>query len=226
MKDFKLFGRDVLNIFCDASIKRTNLSTYGCPGSIAIDTTGSSVDYESTILVDSTNNESEIYAILLATRQAIKYKNQFSRINIFSDSRISVCGMRDWMLSWIKRANGGDTLLSTSGVVANQQLFLQVLTLVMNNLDSYRLYHVDGHMNPNNPKQIHTLMRDFEKFNGIKIGPVEAIYLCTYNNLIDKETGEDLEKVDLDSLMKLDQPFVYPVPPLIDAKKLYKDVFE
>ena len=225
MRDFKVFGRDVLNIFCDASIKKTTLGTYGCPGSIAVDTTGSSVDYESTILVDSTNNESEIYAILLATRQAIKYKDRFARINIFSDSRISVCGMRDWMLNWIRRANG-DTLMSTSGVVANQQLFLQVLTLIMNNLDSYRLFHVDGHMNPNNPKHIFTFMRDFEKFNGIKIGPLEAQYLCTYNNLIDKETGDDLEKVDLDSLMKLDQPFVYPVPPLLEAQKLYKDVFE
>ena len=225
MRDFKVFGRDVLNIFCDASIKKTDLGTYGCPGSIAVDTTGSSVDYRSTILVDSTNNESEIYAILLATQQAILYKNAFQRINIFSDSRISVCGMRDWMLNWIRRAKG-DTLMSTSGLVANQQIFLHVLNLIMNNLESYRLYHIDGHMNENNPSHIMTVMKDFEKFNGIKIGPIEAAYLCKYNNLIDKETGDELELADLDSLKRLKQPFIYPIPSLIDANKLYKDVFD
>lgn len=225
MKDFKLFGRDVLNIFCDASIKHTTYSTYGCPGSIAIDTTGSSVDYDSTILVDTTNNESEIYAIILATQQAIKYKEQYKRINIFSDSRISVCGVREWMINWVKKAKN-DTLMSTSGIVANQQLFLHTIYLILNYLDSYRLYHIDGHMKENDPISIKIAMDDFRKFNGISIGPIEMSYLCKYNNLVDRETRYELEITNLSAMKRLNPGFIYPIPTASDMNKIYGSIFD
>lgn len=223
---FKLFGRDVLNIFCDASIKKTNSGrTYGCPGSIAVDTTGSSVDYRHTILVDSTNNESEITAIVMAIQQNIEYKNMYPIINIFSDSKISVNGLRDWMLNWISNSKDG-VLMSTSGEVANQQIFLHALNLIMYNLDSFRLYHVDGHKNPENPSQVNKVINDFERFNGIKIGPIEAKYLCYYNGVIDNKTRDELDLVNLNELHRLNPVFNYPIPSLYDAKTVYREIFD
>ena len=212
MKKIDILEDNVLNIFCDASIKHEdNQCTYGLPGSVAIDCNGNTIDYESTVMVDSTNNESEIYAILLATQQCIKYQGYYSRINIFSDSRISVCGVREWMFNWVKNARN-DTLMSSSGTVANQQIFLHVVNLILTYLNSYHLYHVDGHMNPKNPKDMLKLIADFKKFNGVYINPSEAIYLSTYNNWVDGETGRELELFNLYSLSRLNSGIIYPIP--------------
>ena len=220
-KPIKIFGPEVLNIFCDASIERQHgVRTFGCPGSIAV-YNDEVIDYESTILVDSTNNESEIYAILLATGQAVKYKDQYRRINIFSDSRISVQGIRDWMISWVKNQKNGILVSSSGTEVANQQIFLHVINMILNNLDEYHLYHIDGHVTKNG---ILKAMADFAKFNGIQIGPIEADYLCKYNNIIDNSTRDDLAIADLNSLSRLNQGFIYPIPTVSDMNRFRKEI--
>ena len=222
MNNLEILDCNTINIFCDASIKTVNNTTYGCPGSVVVSSNGLIIEKESTILVDSTNNESEIYAILLATQQAIKYKH-YKRVNIFSDSRISVMGLRDWMKSWIKRSKNG-ILMSTSGIVANQQIFLHVLHLIINNLDEYHLYHIDGHCSSN--RNIMNAIKDFKKFNKKEITYTEAIYLCSNNNLIDQYTGEVLDNTNLYNLQRQQAPFIYPIPAGSDINRDYSAVFD
>lgn len=211
IKTINILDDNVLNIFCDASITKVGERTFGMPGSVVVDSKGNAIDYTNQLMVDSTNNESEIYAILLATWQCIKYKDSCSRINIFSDSKISVCGLREWMFNWIKRSSDG-VLMSTSGVVANQQIFLHIVNLVINYLDSYNLYHVDGHKNPNNPLDMLKFIDDFKKFNNIYINPSEAVYLSTNNNWVDNETRLDLEITDIERYPKLINGIIYSIP--------------
>lgn len=222
-RTIKIFGTDVLNIFCDASIKTQDGVTYGCPGSIAV-YRDKVIDYKSTILVKSTNNESEIYAIMLATQQAIQFKDQYKRINIFSDSMISVRGVREWMVSWVKNQKNG-VLMSSSGVVANQQLFLHVVNLILTYLDEYYLYHIDGHVS-DTESGIFKAMIDFAKFNKINIGPVETQFLCQYNNLIDNTTRGELEATDLSNLVRLQQGIIYPIPSRLDMLKLTGEIMD
>lgn len=222
MSKLEILDDDVINIFCDASIKTANGITYGCPGSIVVSSDGTIIRKDSTILVESTNNESEIYAILMATQQAIQFKH-YKRANIFSDSRISVMGLRDWMKSWIKRSKDG-ILMSTSGIVANQQIFLHVLNLIINNLDEYHLYHIDGHCISS--KDITTAMKDFKKFNNKEITYPETIYLCNFNNYVDNFTGQVLDNVNLISLQKNQSAFIYPIPSDLEVSRLYSAVFD
>lgn len=218
----KIFDQGTVNIFCDASIKAVNGITYGCPGCAVVTSDGSIISKDSTILVESTNNESEIYAILMATVANIYYKH-YERVNIFSDSRISVMGLRDWMRSWIKKSKNG-ILMSTSGEVANQQIFLHVLNLILNNLDEYHLYHIDGHCK--SPKDITAAMNDFNKFNNVSITYPEAVYLCGFNNQIDEYTGKVLETNYLPNEVKCQSPFIYPIPSELEVYKLYSTVFD
>lgn len=224
----KILDDSSINIFCDASITTYNGVTYGCPGSIVV-YKDEIIHKDSTILVESTNNESEIYAILLATRQAIMYKDHVSRINIFSDSRISVCGLRDWMVSWVKRSRDG-VLMSTSGVVANQQIFLHIINLILNHLDEYHIYHIDGHCVSD--KDITKAMKDFAKFNHKPIDIDEATYLCKYNNYVDNFSRYILEdasninaKIKLSYLQRPNQGFKYHIPTESDISRIYSEIF-
>lgn len=223
-RSLKIFGTDVINIFCDASIINCNGITYGCPGSIVV-YNNQVIHSDSTILVESTNNESEIYAIMLATKQAILYNDNCKRLNIFSDSKISVSGLREWMPAWVKRSKDG-ILMSTSGEVANQQIFLHITNMILTYLDEYHLYHIDGHCTNN--RDIIKAVNDFYKFNKRTITFEEASYLCIYNNFVDNMTRKKLEDnlSYLPSLTRLTPAFIYPILSESDLSRLYSEIFD
>ena len=67
-----IFNDKTLNIFTDASVLKTEKETIGSPGYVAV--IGENiVDQKSIILRESTNNESELYAI----NMAIHWRNPF-----------------------------------------------------------------------------------------------------------------------------------------------------
>ena len=88
-----------LNIFCDASIKSIKNMNYGCYGAVAI-YEDNIIDSSYQICSRTTNNDSEIRAIRSAVLLALKYRNNYQIINIFSDSQISLFGIRDRCFRW------------------------------------------------------------------------------------------------------------------------------
>lgn len=218
-----IYSGGELNIFCDASIKRaSNNVVYGCPASMVIDS-GTIIQVDHTIIPHSTNNESEIYAILLATQQAVLFKDSYKRINIFSDSNISVQGIREWIFNWLKNSDG-DILISTSGPVANQQIFLHVVITIIRHLDRLNIYHVRGHMQPDNKRDIKTIMDCFRKNNGgLSITEFDAACLATFNNLVDNYSRNQLDIPDLEQYKRLQPGFIYPKPSDSDMMK-YKTI--
>ena len=78
-----IFNDKTLNIFTDASVYKTQNETLGAPGYVAV--IGENiVDERSIILRESTNNESELYAIFMAIQFALLNRDKVQVINIHS----------------------------------------------------------------------------------------------------------------------------------------------
>lgn len=203
----KLFGPDVLNIFCDASIMKLQNETIGCPGSIAIGPSTDIVDGSIQLLRQSSNNNAEITAILLALYQALVFRDIYPVINIFSDSKISVYGLREWMFNWAKSVRDGVLYSSSGEPVANQQIFLHIVRLVVTTNLNVNLYHQKGHVSNSNLTPAKQL---FFVSNGLYITDEEAVYISKYNNMIDILTKKELQKIDINNLFTgLSSPLLY-----------------
>ena len=194
------FNNYTLNIFSDASIlapkeKVSGMRTKGCAGAIAVvndEAPPKSIISSSTrLLSDTTNNEAEITAISLALDLAVQYKNNFLNINIFSDSKISIFALREWIFNWVRRTPAGSPLMGVSGdIVANQGKILACIYKILENNLSIRLYHQYGHVNTNLPHKLEEAKDSFIKVNNlmddIDIDVIKSI--SEFNGYIDSYT--------------------------------------
>jgi ribonuclease HI len=144
-----IFNDYTLNIFTDASILQLPGEHIGCPGVIlAMTKYGKQyeIPYDYKILRNSTNNESEITAILMGVYAGLKLRNEFRTINLFSDSRICIQGLKYWIFNWVNNIRDNKIISSSHKEVANQQIILQIIyTIIENNL-RINLYHQKGHV--------------------------------------------------------------------------------
>lgn len=95
----QIYNKDTLNIFSDASMINSSepkLGT-GCYGAVAV-CGDQIIDSFYRISSRSTNNSCEIKGLRAAILLANKWKGQFSFINIFSNSQISVFGLKDYII--------------------------------------------------------------------------------------------------------------------------------
>ena len=212
-------SNEVLNIFTDASIKRirNENSFIGCPGIIAY--LGNQEVYKRIEMIQfSTNNESEIRAIQMAIEFVYEYipmHPYIKRINIFSDSKISVYGLREWYKNWFKNVKDGE-LYGSSGKVKNQKYFIYIIKAIEQLGFPINIYHLRGHM-ANKPAWEFT--KSFYKENHIagyhgQMNDNLRTYLIHGNDQIDKETGV-VDGIDTSKIFipykreDLVSPFIY-----------------
>ena len=214
MKDYEFtnlyYSSDTLNIFTDASIKKYDLETIGCPGAIAV-VEGNVIDEKIDILRHTTNNNSEITAIYYGILLAIKYKDKYKNINLFSDSKICIFGLREWIFNWInsiddisnniedytEKYNPYILIGSSNCPVKNQsEINLIIQTILRNNLN-IRLFHQRGHVSLKSHDSLNEARSVFCKNNNIDFIELPIIInLSTYNNMIDNITREMLIKYE------------------------------
>ncbi len=191
-----IFNENTLNIFSDASITKNENETIGCYGIVfvAIDAILKHMPATSPYHLDiarySTNNDSELRGILQGVLFASQYKDYFKTINLFSDSMISIMGLKTWIYNWINNIRNG-IMYSTSGEVMNQELIKDIVFTILNNSLSINLFHQKGHVNS---KNILDAKRTFIKTNVLSCDvDMELIYtISKLNNLIDEKTREYL----------------------------------
>lgn len=187
-----------INIFCDASIqpKTKHNPTNGCYGAIA-HYNGQVIDEEYRVCTDTTNNNSEIKAIRLAVCIALKYKlSNIPLINIFSDSQISVFGIRDRIYNW-KLNNRGRLIGTNRSEIANQEIFIEIMRMMVdNNMYNIHIYHQKGHVNINNPNDINNASHVFCASNNVRENISEDFikYISTWNNEVDRRSRKSLYK--------------------------------
>lgn len=199
----QIYNKDTLNIFSDASMingTKPKLGT-GCYGAVAV-CRDQIIDSFYRISSRSTNNSCEIKGLRAAILLANKWKDQFCYINIFSDSQISVFGLKDYIYKWKYNPKDGKLYNSNGSVVSNQSTFIECHQLLMY-LYQYpnmrlRLFHQNGHVN-NGYYTIKEAGVHFMKANNIAgVLDLNLIrYISTYNNYVDQTTRSLLRRANL-----------------------------
>lgn len=185
----------VINIFCDASID-LNTKT-ACGGCYIVGQESDSIfdiGAKNIIQFNATNNSAEILAIWAGITEGLKLRSKYPGgiFRLFSDSKVSLYGLRDWIKFWIPRMKKDGTLISSSGQpVINQQRFIDIFNLIVENNFRVEFYHQRGHVKEKNMSS-NIARAFFIKAN--KVAP-EALGLnidiiSSYNDKIDKFTRE------------------------------------
>lgn len=189
----------MLNLFSDASIISRNNSYIGCYGSLAV--TGDKILEKKYILdSDTTVNKCEIKGIRSSLELAIKYADNFRFVNVFSDSQVSIFGLRDYIYKWKYRDN---KLFTSSGKpAANQSIFIECIRLLDNPAidGKINLFHQNGHIN-NSYDKLTRAGKVFMESNNI-IGNIDLNlirYISTYNDIVDRESRSILINSDKNS---------------------------
>lgn len=184
------------------------------------------IDERYSIYHDCTNNAAELLAVLEAVRlghHAIKCSDNKSHINIISDSRISIQGLRDWIFNWVCHVNGG-IMYGSSGPVQNQRIILQIVYEIIQNGDFIRFYHIRGHQKVNN---VSTFTKSFSNENGFPIQNIDPRfpeYLIRSNYRVDTLSRDMLNEENMKSTepLYLRESLLikkqYPMEPIINME--------
>lgn len=218
---------NVLNIFTDASIIQINDTYVSCPGYVAVTTNEDNTDLvlssDIKILENSTNNNGEITAISMGIDYAISQMYNFQIINLFSDSKICIYGLREWIYNWVNNITPNmDTYImnnSSGKPVANQSQILGVVNKIINNNLNICLYHQSGHVS-GTQESIYEAMKIFKSTNYFTdpINYADIKYISLYNDFIDKLTRSNLENYTLQN-SSLDKVVSYAYYQNLDIDK-------
>lgn len=199
-----LFNPSTLNIFTDASVHTLEDGTVlSSPGAVCIitDVNGDTFILEedfdkSHIVIGSTNNDGEIRAVALGVYYAIKYKDVYPYINLFSDSNICIQGLTNWIFNWINCTDDTNRLYNSSGKqVANQDMLASLVNTIIEQKLSMNFYHQKGHVK-NSDESYKKCFNDFIKTNKLPRNLDIDIITCisTYNNYVDIKTKDALKE--------------------------------
>ena len=148
---------------------------------------------------DSTNNKSEITAIYLAVQLAkeiVQDMHEEVTINIYSDSKISVYGLKFWMNKWVEMMYNGVLYTPQGDRVKNQEIFIQIYDFLARNNLKINLYHCKGHVNVMNEKQMVNAANVFYESNGFMPDRDLLTRVSFYNDKIDNLTRNYLSDID------------------------------
>jgi len=217
-----IFNKNTLNIFTDASISKIGNETVGCSGCIATttDNYGKSIIVDEFYFInrDTTNNDSELKAIHAGIYKAIQYRNNYKQINLFSDSLVSVKGLKEWIFNWINNMKLG-VLYGSSGEVKNQELIKSIISDIITSQLQIKIYHQKGHIKINDYDDLLKAQRIFLRENNIT-APLELIKdLCYYNDIVDNTSRQRLLIYVSDKTQSL-QLQKNPISHLIDTTRI------
>ena len=203
---------ETFNIFTDASIVHRKIKYngydhvyyFGSPGA-EIYRGDQLISTYHTVLPHCTNNQSEITAIWYGINRGCQLANMsgIKNINIFSDSRICIWGIREWIFGWIRNMNNG-ILYNTSGEVSNQSHFISIIQSVLSYNRLIRFYHIRGHRNPNSFAERKKFNQSFRRENYINSDLDERLidFFIRANDSVDNITRNELKGIP-------EQTFIY-----------------
>lgn len=204
-------NENTINIFSDASITGKAGKFTGCYGVVAV-VGDNIIDQTYKIVSHTTNNNSEIKGIRAALDIAMKYKDIYPYINIFSDSLISINGIRDYINKWIINPQNGMLYSRTNKMVANQEIFIEnyrILKELQLSSSIITLYHQAAHID-NNYNSLLKAADSFKKSNLIK-GKIDLNfirYICTWNNYVDTTSRSMLKRNKMNNMEYVD-PLIF-----------------
>lgn len=187
-----VINEHTLNIFTDASIRNRSYGYDGCYGAIAV-YNNTVIDEIYRINTNTTNNNSEIKGVRAGVILALKYQHQFKTINIFSDSQISIFGIRDRLVTWEISPTG--KLIGKSGQeIQSQNIFLEIMYLMLQYNLRVNFLHQKGHINIKNINSLYEAQHVFRASNSIRgIVDLNIIrFISRWNCIVDETSRSRL----------------------------------
>jgi len=182
---------NAVNTYTDASIVKDPEGNgfITCAGFVTV-FHGEIIDSGTQIVSEATNNYGEIMAIYMGIQSLLKFKDYDTFLNLFSDSRISVLGLREWIYSWVKNMHPETYILvNSSGTeVMNQEVFCNIVNYIVQNNTHLSLYHQRGHQDPTNVKDMEVVRESFLSQNNVALPDDIIREICYYNNMVDEMT--------------------------------------
>lgn len=183
----------IINLFCDASIDiDKKIACGGCYITMQDNNNNlKELGYKMLIQKNATNNSSEIMAIHVGVSEALRLRHQYpdAVFRLFSDSKISLYGLRDWMKNWVRNMRNGVLIASNGKPVMNQQRFIDIYHMIVATGLHIELYHQRGHVLDGKVSEEKARIQ-FIRAN--KVTPeglgLNMTYLCECNYNIDKLT--------------------------------------
>jgi len=191
----KISNEYTLNIFTDVSVKQVNRKFNTCYGAVAV-VEDKVIDEIFRFNSDSTVNEGEAKGIQTGIYFALKYKDQFETINLFSDSLISINNIRYGYQKWYSI---DDRLLrfdKNNPDVKNSSVYIQIFDLLARYKLNVNFWHVKGHIGYSK-NDLSKLIYAFIKNNNIFDDGWDynfARYLAKWNNYVDIKSRDILHK--------------------------------
>ncbi len=187
-----------VNIFCDASTtthKRNIIDA--CYGALAYSMNHKILEWYR-VLHDTTSNHAELRAINLAVRLALYIRSnhpEYKNFNIFSDSMISVFGMRDNCKRWKVLDNGLYSASEQHQLISHQEVYLETLALIVENDLNISIWHQKGHVTLSNMMSLEYAAEVFARnnFKRAKIDLNFIKYISIYNNEVDNASRRILQ---------------------------------
>lgn len=219
---FEFYG-NVINIYTDASMVMKGEEFYTCCATIAV--LGNNIynplkyDYR---IFKATNNFGEVYGVLMAVEMAIQMKRVFpyATFNIFSDSQISVAGVKEWCFTWFKRMREDGVFFSSEfKPVANQEIFKKIIWLIVTYNIHINFYHVRGHIDKIGFRKA---MQGFESSNGFPITLDIMRSIAYMNNQVDNMSRNKLKAANLDEYESYPLFYSYIIPPQKSYMRNYR----
>lgn len=220
------YNDKTLNIFTDASVISYQGEYYCCGGAVAI--FGPSIYNiieESFRVHRATNNYGELDSILQGILLALKiksiYSNAVENINLFSDSAISVNGLREWIFGWAKRAKNNTYYNSDGNLVANQELFKKIVYLITSNNLKMNIFHMRGHIDRVGYAKA---IKSFKSVNGIELS-IDTFKLLAYmNDYVDNKSRNILSRYNVADMPYLNNIYEYTYPCDVNSMAIYQDL--
>ena len=188
MAEFSYYG-NTINIFTDASVIQKGSEYYTCGAAIAI--LGGNTD--------------------CPLKLALKLRNTFphTRINLFSDSQISIYGLKEWLFMWARRMKDGYFYTSEGKPVANQEVFKKIIHLINYYDLDINFYHIRGHVER---VGYNKAMKGFRASNGFQISLDVIRSICKMNTLVDNYSRNTLKEANLANYEALPTFYSYGFP--------------
>ena len=205
------FYKNAVNVFTDASLATIEHNgsqmKVVCPAYVT--TMGGGVlEYGSRVFSKTTNSYGEIFAILLGLQSLLRFADSDLFLNIYSDSEISVKGLTIWLLDWYQKGKDKFILSAKSGgPVRNQEVFLEIVRLIVKHNVHVSFYNVLGHTNKNSVKDMFKFSHYFYKSNNLyhMSMPTEILQeMAGFNDMVDNMSRDTLYKV-----IKTEDPLKY-----------------
>lgn len=222
-----------IDIFTDASVLGKVDVVKGnrvCGGAVSVINDMRDIEYHC-VIDRNTNNYGELTGLYLAVQIAAEYKDVVDEFNIYSDSNISVMGLKEWIYNWITHMDENGIMYTGSGnAVANQTIIKSIIDLIINTFDPNRhkinFIHCKSHVKINSTAGIHSAYNCLSR--NYRLVPDDLMdkipYIQKWNNYIDESTRESLIRMQYGVDYKLDEGKCTPA--FFDERLIYPVYFK